>query len=167
MAMHGLLYHASWIAVALVLIAGASAWLSILARVRGTRRRHAEEALDALARYSEWLAAQRRHPQFQGDPLTATAPLARVRALQQACFPELAPSMVELLEVHARLVDFLWRQHVLRLRDPEGWLESDHDRRFMALWREHSQVVHGLAECLRSRAGGLLVDAEPESVYPA
>ena len=167
MAMHGLLYHASWIAVVLVLVAGASGWLSTRLRVRETRRQHAEEALDALARYSEWLAAQRRHPQFQGTPLTGTAPLARLRGLQQACFPDLAPALVDLLEVHARLVDFLWRQHVLQLRDLEGWLESDHDRRFMALWREHRQAVHGLAECLRSRAGGLLVDAEPESVFPA
>ena len=163
--MQGLLYHASWIAVALVLIAGASAWLARHWRLRETRRHHAEEALDALARYSEWLAGQ-RHGQFTGDRTDASAPLPRVRALQQASFPELAPVLVQLLELHARLVDFLWRQQLLQARDPEGWLESDHDRRFMALWREHRDVVHALAQTLRRRAGELLVDAEPESVYP-
>ncbi|WP_427913318.1 hypothetical protein ACPWT1_22315 [Ramlibacter sp. MMS24-I3-19] len=165
--MQGLLYHASWIAVALALIAGASAWLSHHWRLRETRRHHAEEALDALARYSEWLAGQRRPGQFSGERTDAAAPLARVRTLQQASFPELAPALVHLYEVHARLLDFLWRQQLLQLRDPEGWLESDHDGRFMALWREHREVVHALAQTLRRRAGELLVDAEPESVYPA
>lgn len=163
--MPGLLYHASWIAVALALIAGASAWLSRRWRLRETRRQAAEEALDALARYSEWLAAQ-RHGQFSGDRTDAAAPLARVRALQQASFPELAPVLVQLLELHARLLDFLWRQQLLQVRDPEGWLESDHDGRFMVLWREHRTLVHALAETLRRCVGELLVDAEPESVYP-
>lgn len=163
--MPGLLYHASWIAVALALIAGASAWLSRRWRLRETRRQAAEAALDALARYSEWLAAQ-RHGQFTGDRTDASAPLPRVRALQQASFPELAPVLVQLLELHARLLDFLWRQQLLQVRDPEGWLESDHDGRFMVLWREHRTLVHALAETLRRCAGELLVDAEPESVYP-
>lgn len=164
--MSGLLYHASWIGVALALIAGASGWLSHQWRRRETRRQHAEQAVDALARYAEWLAAQRRPGQFTGDRTDAAAPLAQVRAAVQAAFPEQLPALVQLLELHARLVDFLWRQHLLQLRDPEGWLVSDHDGRFMALWREHREVVHALADTLRGRSGGLLVDAEPESVFP-
>ncbi|MGZ5181299.1 MAG: hypothetical protein ACXWC2_12515 [Ramlibacter sp.] len=164
--MSGLLYHALWIGLALLAIAAASGWLSRRSRVRETRRLHAEEALEALAQYAEWLAAQRR-PAFKGDRIDPGAPLAQVRKLQQASFPELAPVLVQLLEVHARTVDFLWRQQLLRVRDPEAWLESDHDARFMALWREHCGVVHGLAERLRERAGELLVDAQPESVFPA
>jgi hypothetical protein len=165
--MQALLYHASWIALALLLIAGASAWLPLRLGARDRRRQHAEAALDALARYSEWLAAQRRPAAFQGDRTDAGSPLAEFRALQQASFPELAPALVRLLEVHVRVVDFLWRQQVLHGRDPEGWLESDHDRRFMALWNDHRDVVHGLAARLRRRAGQLLADAEPESVFPA
>src|SRR5205085_4016194 len=128
-AMHGLLYHATWIAVALVVIAGASFWLSRWRLQRDLRRQHAEDALDALASYSEWLAMQRRHAVFQGDRRDAAAPLSRVRQLQQASFPELAPALVQLLELHARLLDFLWSQQALRARDPEAWLVSDHDGR--------------------------------------
>lgn len=164
--MPGLLYHALWIGLALLGIAATSAWLSRRLGLRESRRLHAEEALEALAQYAEWLAAQRR-PDFQGDRADPAAPLARVRRLQQASFPELAADLVRLLEVHARTVDLLWRQQLLRVRDPEAWLESDHDGRFMALWREHCAVVHGLAEHLRERAGELLVDAQPESVFPA
>lgn len=166
MAMTGLLYHASWIAAALALIAAASGWLSFQWRRRETRRARAQQALDALARYAEWLAAQ-RHALFNGDRTDPMAPLAQLRMALQASFPELSPTLVQLLELHARLVDFLWRQQLLQLRDPEGWLESDHDRRFMALWREHREVVHAVAETLRGSAGGPLVDAEPESVYPS
>jgi len=165
--MSSLLYHATWIAVALAVIAGASAWLSRRRLLRDLRRQHAEDALEGLAAYAEWLATQRRSAAFQGDRTDANAPLLRVRVAQQAAFPELAPALVQLLELHARLLDFLWRQQVLRTRDPEAWLESDHDARFMALWREHREVVHGMAQRLRSQAGGLLVDAEPESVFPA
>jgi hypothetical protein len=165
--MSSLLYHATWIAVALAVIAGASAWLSRRRLLRDLRRRHAEDALEGLAAYAEWLAAQRRSMAFQGDRTDAAAPLLRVRVAQQAAFPELAPALVQLLELHARLLDFLWRQQALRGRDPEAWLESDHDRRFMALWREHRDIVHGMAQRLRTQAGGPLVDAEPESVFPA
>jgi hypothetical protein len=165
--MQGLLYHATWIAVALAAIAGASFWLSRWRLLRDLRRQHAEDALEALAGYSEWLAMQRRHAAFQGDRIDPAAPLRRLRQLQQASFPELAPPLIELLELHARLLDFLWSQQVLRSRDPEAWLESDHDGRFMVLWREHQALVHGIAQRLRSRAGELLVDAEPESVFPA
>jgi len=163
----GLLYHASWIAVALAVIAIASAWLARRRLLRDTRREHAEDALEALATYSEWVAAQRRQAMFQGDRTDGSAPLVRVRGAQQAAFPELAPALVRLLEMHARLLDFLWRQQLLRTRDPEAWLESDHDGRFMALWSEHRDIVHGMAERLRSQVGEPLVDAEPESVYPA
>lgn len=162
-----LLYHALWIAIALTAMAVAGGFVARRLRWRDLRRQKAEQALDALARYSEWLAAQRRVAEFQGDWPPGRSPLVELRMLQQAAFPELAAGMVQLLELHGRVLDFLWQQQLLRQRDPEAWLESDHDNRFMALWREHGLAVHQLAEWLRGLAGELLVDAEPESVYPA
>jgi hypothetical protein len=162
-----LLYHALWVAAALALIALASALIARRLRWSDLRRATAEQALDALARYSEWLALQRRTALFQGDRAAGSSPLAEVRRAQQASFPELAAALVPLLEVHARILDFLWQQQLLRTRDPEAWLESDHDARFMALWADQRLAVHGLAERLRRAAGEGLVDAEPESVFPA
>lgn len=164
--MSTLQYHALWLAVALAGIAVASAVIA-WRQTRGELRcRQAEEALDALARYAEWVAQQRRAVRFAGEAPSGHAALVQARQLQQAGFPDLAPAMVDLLEVHARMLDFLWRQQQLRAADPEAWLESDHDSRFLALWREHQTAVHRLAAQLRDRAGELAVDAEPESVYP-
>lgn len=166
-AVSALAYHALWLAFALVATALASAVIAHRLRRRDLRRQAAEHALEALARDSEWLAAQRRNPGFQGEQLADGAPLLQLRQLQQAWFPELGAPMEQLLEVHARVLDFLWKQQLLRVRDPEAWLESDHDSEFMARWRDHQLAVHRLAALLRERAGELLVDAEPESVFPA
>jgi hypothetical protein len=95
------------------------------------------------------------------------SPLVQLRRAQQACFPELGAALVHLLEVHARALDFLWAQQLLRTRDLEAWLLSDHDARFMALWREHRAAVHGMADRLRALAGAGLLDSAPESVFPA
>lgn len=164
--MSALQYHALWLALALAIIAVASGVIARRLSWNELHRRQAEEALDALACYSEWLAVQRRAVRFAGDAPVAHSVLVQLRELQQAGFPQLAPATVDLLEVHARMLDFLWRQQHLRATDPEAWLESDHDSRFLALWREHQAAVHRLAAQLRERAGKLAVDAQPESVYP-
>jgi len=160
-------YHALWIAIALSGIAVASAVITHRLRLRELRRLQAEQALDALARYCEWLAAQRRSAAFEGDPPAEQSALVRLCSLQQAAFPELCGATVALLLVHARMLDFLWRQQRLRDGDTDAWLESDHDARFLALWREHGAAVHELADRLRKRAGVPLADAEPEAVFPA
>lgn len=160
-------YHALWIAIALSGIAVASAVIAHRLRLRELRRLQAEQALEALARYCEWLAAQRRAAVFQGEPPAERSPLVQLCALQQAAFPELCGATVALLLVHARMLDFLWRQQSLRDGDTDAWLESDHDARFLALWREHGAAVHQLADRLRARAGVPLADAEPEAVFPA
>ncbi len=160
-------YHALWIAIALSGIAVASAVIAHRLRLRELRRLQAEQALQALARYCEWLAAQRRAAVFQGEPAPGASALVRLCALQQSAFPELCGATVALLLVHARMLDFLWRQQWLRDGDTDAWLESDHDARFLALWREHGAAVHELAERLRERAGVPLADAQPEAVFPA
>lgn len=164
--MSALQYNVLWVAVVLAGIAAASAWIAWRQSRRELRRRQAEDALDALARYAEWVARQRRVVRFAGEDPSGHAALVQARRLQQSGFPELAPAMVGLLEAHAQMLDFLWRQQQLRAGDPEAWLESDHDGRFLALWREHQLAVHRLATQLRACAGALAVDAEPESVYP-
>ena len=92
---------------------------------------------------------------------------AASRGAAEAVLLERDPALVALLESHGRFIEFLWSQQALRLRDPEAWLDSDHDKRFMVLWRDHRGAVHALADRLRESVRDPIVDAEPESVFPA
>ncbi|HYE71462.1 MAG TPA: hypothetical protein VD932_08080 [Aquabacterium sp.] len=163
--MSTLAYHAAWLAAALAGIAVASALIARHLRTRELRRLTAEDMLQALACYSEWVADQRRAPAFQGGAKGEPS-LDQAHALGRTWFPELSAAMAELAALHDELVDFLARQEALRLADPELWLESDHDGRFMALWREHRLRMHRVAERLRLAARPA-IDAEPESIFPA
>jgi len=165
--MSSLQYHALWLALVLVLTAALSAFLTRHAARRELRRSCAQAALEALARYSEWMAAQRRTPGFDGERLQDGSPWQELLRVEATGVPELAPATLGLLRVHVRMLDFLWRQQLLRTRDPEAWLDSDHDSRFMALWAEHQDAVHALAQRLRSLAGALREDPAPEFVFPA
>lgn len=137
-------YLAAWVLLALLAI-GALGWL--LARYKrhhDLRRVQAERLLRALHRYSEWVCAQRLAAVFQGEGAEAAAALDTACTIRLAWFPELAGDMAELMAVHNRLINFLSTQQQLWLRDPEHWLESEHDKRFMALWRQHRFALQAL-----------------------
>ena len=138
------LYFAAWVLAALVLIGLLSA---ALARTRGRqdlRRLQAQKLTLALERYSAWVCAQRLAAVFQGESAEAAEALDEACTTRMAWFPELAGDMAELTAVHNRLVNFLHTQQALWLRDPERWLESDHDGRFVALWRQHRLALEAL-----------------------
>ena len=142
-------YYLLWLAVGLVLTAIASAILTRQTRQRALRRVAAAELLDALAHYSEWVAAQGRVVFFQDDTQPATEPvLQEVRTVQQQWFPELSPVAEQLDAVHRRLLEFLLAQRELRLRDFEAWVESDQDAGFMQLWQQHCWAVRAIEERL-------------------
>jgi hypothetical protein len=132
---------------------GVLSWLL----ARHTRRHdlrglEAQRLLQALQRYSEWVCAQRLAAVFQGEAPEAAAALDEACTIRQAWFPELAGDMAELLGVHNRLLNFLGTQQSLWLRDPERWLASDHDQRFMALWRQHRSALQALLAKLERAA---------------
>jgi hypothetical protein len=147
-----ILYFSLWLVAALIAIALVSATIARSLRMREVRRLKALQLLDALNLYSDWVAAQRRAPFFNGDGEEGPSPLDEARTIKQGWFPELAGDMVEILVVHSRLVDFLWNQQLLRFKDPEAWLESDHDTRFLELWRQHRYAIEGVQSKLRSLA---------------
>lgn len=163
--MSKLVYFSLWLAAALIAIALISATIARKLRLREVRRHKALELLDALDRYSDWVASQRRAGLFQGEGETASSALEEARTIKQGWFPELSGDLVEILIVHNRLVDFLWNQQLLRLRDPEAWLESDHDKRFLELWRQHRYAAEGVQIKLRSLAH--VQEPEPEEHQPA
>lgn len=146
-------YYLVWLAAGLALVAIASAGIARHLRLRVLRRAKAAQLLDALATYSDWVAMQRRAAYFQGDAQEADSPLQDVRNIQRDWFPELSEEATQLFEVHAHLIDFLWAQHLLRLKDADAWFESDHDVRFMQLWRSHRDAAQATAEKLKGLAG--------------
>lgn len=150
--MSNVVYYSLWLVAALITVALISAMIVRSLRLREVRRGKALELLDALARYSDWVTAQRRAAFFQGEGEEASGPLEEARRIKQSWFPELAADMVEILVVHNRLLDFLWNQQLLRLKDPETWLESDHDTRFVELWRQHRYTLEPVEMKLRSLA---------------
>ena len=151
-AVSAIVYFSLWLVAALIAVALASATIARGLRSREVRRLKALELLDALDGYSEWVAGQRRVTFFQGEGEDAATPLEEARHIKQGWFPELAGDMVEILVVHNRLVDFLWNQQLLRLKDPERWMESDHDSRFLELWRQHRYALDGVRMKLRPLA---------------
>ena len=137
-------YLAGWLLVALAGVATLSWFLARRSKRHDLRCIQAEHLLRALQRYSEWVCAQRLAAVFQGEGPEAAAALDAACTIRLAWFPELAGDMAELLAVHNRLINFLSTQQQLWLRDPEHWLESEHDKRFMALWRQHRNALQAL-----------------------
>lgn len=157
-------YYLLWLAIGLTVTAVASAILTWLMRQRALRRLAAAELLDALAHYSEWVAAQGRVVFFQDDTQPATDPvLQEVRAVQQQWFPQLSAQAEQLEAVHRRLVEFLLAQRKLRLSDFDAWLESDQDAGFMQLWQQHCRAVQAMEEGLVTTQAS----QEPESQWRA
>jgi len=144
-----LAYYLLWLAVALVIAAIASALITRRVRRGVMRRIKAVELLDALGRYSEWVAAQRRNLLFQGDVQDDASCLAELGSIVRQWFPELAAAAAQVFAVHARLAEFLSAQQALRLQDPEAWLESDHDLRLLEQWRVLDIAVERMAQELK------------------
>ena len=132
-------------------------------RSQDLRGMQAQRLLQALQRYSEWVCAQRLAAVFHGEGPEAAAALDEACMIRRAWFPELAGDMAELMAVHNRLLNFLGLQQALWLRDPERWLASDHDKRFMALWRQHRFALQALLAKLEQAAS---VRIAPEGPAP-
>lgn len=160
-------YLAVWLVAALLAIAAISWLLARHKRRHDLRRLQAEQLLLALQRYSAWVSAQRLAAVFQGEGPEAAAALDQACTIRLAWFPELAGDMAELLGVHNRLINFLSTQQQLWLRDPEHWLESEHDKRFMALWRQHRFALQALLARLEQLASVRFQTSAPrrESTY--
>ncbi|MBC5767891.1 hypothetical protein [Ramlibacter albus] len=141
-------YFGLWVAAALVVVAFLSAGIARHLRMREVRRQQALRLLDALERYGAWMAQLRYTPVFFGESNEAAEALDEACLIRHGWFPELGTDFAELLGVHNRFMHFLTTQHALRQRDPEGWLETEHDARFMALWRQQDCIVQNIHDKL-------------------
>lgn len=160
-------YYLLWLAAGLLSIAAVSAAITHHWRLRVLRRLKLAELQDALARYSEWMASQRRAAFFQGESQEDGGAADEIGAVTRDWFPELRAETHALLAVHARLTDFLAAQQSLRLQDPEAWLEADQDARFMELWRQHIQAAHALGDKLSLAPDTQEAGHGPGTTFPA
>lgn len=152
-------YYLLCLAAGLLATALASALIVRRRRWLALRQAKAIELLDALARYSEWVATQGRAVFFLAGAQEPDSAVQELGALQAQWFPELRSQAEDLLQVHLRLTRFLRSQYQLRLQDAEAWFESDPDAGFMSLWREHCRAVESLEQplALLARRAGFAV----------
>jgi hypothetical protein len=160
-------YYLAWLAVGLVIIAVISALITRHLRRRVMRRLWAAEMFDALMRYSEWVASQRTTLLFNGALQEDASGLGEVCALGRQWFPDLSAQLAQICAVHTRLVEFLAGQQLLRLQDPEAWLESDFEARFLEHWRQHVASVQQMLDKLRLTAEGAEAGAQSGTIFPA
>lgn len=158
-------YLAAWLFAALVAIALLTVLLARYKRRHDLRQLQAQQMARALQRYSDWVSAQRLAAVFQGEGPEAAAALDEACTIRLAWFPELAGDMAQVMAVHNRLVNFLATQQALWLRDPENWLESEHDKRFMALWRQHRFALQALLEQLEQATSARVAHPQRQSTY--
>ncbi|HEY0883723.1 MAG TPA: hypothetical protein VGE20_00485 [Ramlibacter sp.] len=162
--MSSLAYYLISLGVALVLIAVASGLIALQLR-RGQRRLQAMALLDALARSTDWVAAQGRAVCFQAVTDQNDPSLDEVRTLQRQWFPELEVPADELFDVHGRLAELLRMHERLRADDPEAWLDGAYDAAFMTLWREHCAIAQTMERQLVAVARA--TDAPRQHTFPA
>lgn len=135
-------YYLLCFAAGLLVCAALSFAIAAHLRMRELRRIQAMQLREALALYSQWIFSQRHAAFFDAEVQQAGTGLVReLCLLQQHCFPELTPQAREIFAVHEGLIAFMQAQDALRRQDAEAWLESDHDARFMELWRQHQSVT--------------------------
>lgn len=143
--MNQLTYYALCLAAGLLLVALVSAGLTWLMR----RREQALVLMEALNRHAVWVTAQRGGLVLDLRREEADAALQLASSVQSRWFRRLAPEFGALMAIDQRIEGFLLHQQRLRQSDPEAWLESDHDERFMALWREYLAAMEQLTARLQ------------------
>jgi hypothetical protein len=88
-----------------------------LVRRSALRRTAGYELMDCLKAYTAWIDWHRDEPLLHQRPQEAglPAPLAQAVQIKDGHFPELSPLMVQLLQAHRELVQYLWEENILRL----------------------------------------------------
>jgi hypothetical protein len=110
------------------------------ARARFTRRRAVRRAagyelMDCLKAYTAWIDWHRDEPLLHQNPeeLAIPAVLAQAVRIKDEHFPELAPLMVQLLQMHGELMQYLWEQNILRMTHSDGMRPHYGDPRYHQL----------------------------------
>ena len=128
---------------------------------RAARRRAAGYRLmDCLKAYTAWIDWHRDEPLLHRDPESLSIPAALAQAVQlkDEHFPELAKLMVQLLQTHRELMQYLWEENILRMT------HSGHQRPYYADPRYHQlrDTQDAALDSLFLRCRELIGDANSE-----
>jgi hypothetical protein len=111
-------FAAVTIFVAAGIVVGVLWRLYMRARQRAARRRHAGyQLMDCLKAYSAWIDWHRDEPLLHQDPETLSIPAALAHAVQikDEHFQQLSKLMLQLLQSHRELMQYLWEENILRM----------------------------------------------------
>lgn len=108
--------------LSLVAIALAIALLLWRVRLRAARRTAQRRAagyqlMDCLKAYTAWIDWHRDEPLLHQnpEPTGIPAPLAQAVQIKDQHFPELSGLMLQLLQTHRELMQYLWEENILRM----------------------------------------------------
>jgi hypothetical protein len=128
---------------------------------RAARRRSAGYRLmDCLKAYTAWIDWHRDEPLLHRDPESLDIPAALAQAVQikDEHFPELSKLMVQLLQTHRELMEYLWEENILRMT------HASHQRPYYADPRYHQlrDTQDAALDSLFLRCRELIGDANAE-----
>lgn len=105
--------------VALAIAIALALWRLRARIVRRVARRRAAgyQLMDCLKAYTAWIDWHRDEPLLHQDPETLAIPAALAQAVQikDQHFPELSKLMLQLLQSHRELMQYLWEENILRM----------------------------------------------------
>ncbi len=131
-------------------------WISHIRQRRAElRRAHGYSLIHSLRAYSAWIECQRDLP-FTAqslDELTSPAPLHRAREIRREWFPSLGQQMVQLLQAHSRLIEYLWEQNLLRLTQGTSWKPAYLDPQYQQLRGSQEDLIDEMMASCRQLIG--------------
>ena len=131
-----------------------------IVRRAAKRRAAGYRLMDCLKAYTAWIDWHRDEPLLHRDPESLSIPAALAQAVQlkDEHFPELAKLMVQLLQTHRELMQYLWEENILRMT------HSGHQRPYYADPRYHQlrDTQDAALDSLFLRCRELIGDANSE-----
>jgi hypothetical protein len=105
--------------VAIAMAVAVGLWRLRMRWVRRMARRRAAgyRLMDCLKAYTVWIDWHRDEPLLHRDPESLDIPAALKQAVQvkDENFPELSRLMLQLLQTHRELMQYLWEENILRM----------------------------------------------------
>jgi hypothetical protein len=106
-----------FVAVALAVVAALWRLRSQAVRRADRKRTAGYQLIDCLKAYTAWIDWHRDEPLLHQNPEELSIPAALAQAVQikDEHFPQLGPLMLQLLQSHRDLMQYLWEENILRM----------------------------------------------------